>query len=517
MRCAVVSLARKKSGKWYARKAIPADVREAYGKREEKQSWPATLAEGQAKAELAAWLAPIEDRIAALRAHRTLATVTLTRRQSVKLAGEWYRAKVESEEPRFTDSSVVWDWDAEVLEILPEDDPEGVTEGQPLRPLPFIVEERDQLIFDRGLRLDAESAERLLQDMLRLYLDFLQLMQRRVAGDFGPDPVLSTLPTEDTLALKPKRAAKVSITGLFEDYAATGAAQPHTVRKWRRVVQSFVEYLGHDDAEAVTRADVAAWLQSLVGKGLSVKTAQATYRAAIARVFSTAVGFGRLRDNPAARAMVIGPKPKQVHRRDISDDEARTILKAALGPHSETLSERHALARRWVPWICAYTGARVGEITQMRAGDILQEDGVWVFHITPEAGSVKTSKARYVPIHSHLIEQGVLQLARAGSKEPLFYDPKAARQGDAVQPQPKQLASKLAKWVRDLGVSEVPQPNHGWRHRFKTMSRLASVDRAAADVMQGHAPRTEGDKYGAWPPRVLQPEVEKLPRYAVNG
>lgn len=516
MRCAVVSLARKKSGKWYARKAIPADVRETYGKREEKQSWPATLTEGQAKAELAAWLAPIEDRIAALRAHLTFTTVTLTRRQSLKLAGEWYRAKVEAEESRFTEAPGVWDWDADVIAILPEDDPEGVTEGQPLRPLPFIVEERDRLVVALGLRLDARSAEQLLQDMLRLYLDFLQLMQRRVAGDFGPDPVLAVLPTYDAPPPQAKRAVAVSITKLFDDYAATGALQAHTVRKWRSAVQSFVEHLGHDDAQAVTRADVSAWLQSLVSKGLSVKTVRGTYRAAVARVFSSAVGFGRLKVDPAARAMVIGPKAKQVHRRSISDEEARTILKAAVGPHRENLSERHALARRWVPWICAYTGARVGEITQLRAGDILQEDGVWVFRITPEAGSVKTGQARYVPIHSHLIEQGVLRLAQPGSTDPLFYDPKAARQDGAAQPQPKQLASKLAKWVRDLGVRDVPQPNHGWRHRFKTTARLSGLDRAAADMMQGHAPRTEGDKYGEWPPRVLLPEVEKLPRFIVT-
>lgn len=515
MRYAVVSLTRKKSGRWYARKVIPADVRERYGKREEKQTWPPALTEGQAKAELAAWLAPIEDRIAALRAHQTMATVTLTRRQSVKLAGEWYRSKVDAEEPRFTEMPGVWDWDADVLAILPEEGAEGLAEGKPLRPLPFIVAERDELVLARGLRLERGSAEQLLQDMLRLYLEFLQLMQRRVAGDFGPDPVLAVLPADDAPPPAPKRAVAVSITKLFEDYAATGTLQPHTVSKWRSAVQSFVEHLGHDDAQAVTRLDVSGWLQSLVSKGLSVKTVRGTYRAAIARVFSYAVGCGRVNDDPAARAMVIGPKAKQVHRRDISDEEARTILRAALGPHPETLSEHHSLARRWVPWICAYTGARVGEVTQLRAGDILQEDGVWVFHITPEAGSVKTGQARYVPIHSHLIEQGVLRLAKPGSTEPIFYDPKAARQEAAAQPQPKQLASKLAKWVRDLGVTDVPQPNHGWRHRFKTTARLSGVDRAAADMMQGHAPRTEGDKYGEWPPRVLLREVEKLPRFAI--
>ncbi|MBJ7407641.1 MAG: hypothetical protein JHD07_31860 [Bradyrhizobium sp.] len=33
--------------------------------------------------------------------------------------------------------------------------------------------------------------------------------------------------------------------------------------------------------------------------------------------------------------------------------------------------EEHAKARRWVPWICAYTGARVNEI----AGRIEDEEG----------------------------------------------------------------------------------------------------------------------------------------------
>jgi len=68
MGIAMVSLTRTKSGLWKARKAIPADVREAYGKREEKKTWPAELAAGQAKAELATWLTPIEERIGMLRA-----------------------------------------------------------------------------------------------------------------------------------------------------------------------------------------------------------------------------------------------------------------------------------------------------------------------------------------------------------------------------------------------------------------------------------------------------------------
>ena len=98
MAFAMVGLKRSKTGLWTARKEIPGDVRAAYGKREEKKSWPADLTAGQAKAELAAWPIPIEERIAAQRAMAGQTPVTLTKRHARALAGEWYRAKVAQHE-----------------------------------------------------------------------------------------------------------------------------------------------------------------------------------------------------------------------------------------------------------------------------------------------------------------------------------------------------------------------------------------------------------------------------------
>lgn len=51
MAVAMPSLKRNlSSGNWVARKVIPADVREVFGKREAKRAWPATLSEPEAKA-----------------------------------------------------------------------------------------------------------------------------------------------------------------------------------------------------------------------------------------------------------------------------------------------------------------------------------------------------------------------------------------------------------------------------------------------------------------------------------
>ena len=42
------------------------------------------------------------------------------------------------------------------------------------------------------------------------------------------------------------------------------------------------------------------------------------------------------------------------------------------------------------------------------------------------------------------------------------------------------------------------------------------MDLATLDAIQGHAPKTEGEKYGEWPVAALYRELTKLPRYEVS-
>lgn len=302
---------------------------------------------------------------------------------------------------------------------------------------------------------------------------------------------------------------ELSILGLFDSYAASGAPSKNTARRWRGKVVKLVEHLGHDDAHRVTRADLNGWTAALVAQGLSTKTVVDGYLPAVRSAFAVAYEDEAIPSNPASGLKVRGPKTIKLRERDLTDDEAVTILRASLEPQSERLSPEHALARRWVPWLCAYTGARVGEITQLRAKDIVHESGIWCINITPEAGSVKTDEARLVPLHSHLVEQGVADLAMVGDETPLFYTQSA---GSEVNPGSKLRASDIAKWVRSQGVT-APQPNHGWRHRFKTKARVAEIPEYLADKIQGHVAATQGRNYGSNPLALMRDAIEKLPRY----
>jgi integrase len=66
-----------------------------------------------------------------------------------------------------------------------------------------------------------------------------------------------------------------------------------------------------------------------------------------------------------------------------TDEEAAIVFAATLAPMSAQLPPDQRAARRWIPWLCCYTGARVGEIAQLRREDLHQEQGVWLLWITP--------------------------------------------------------------------------------------------------------------------------------------
>jgi hypothetical protein len=68
-------------------------------------------------------------------------------------------------------------------------------------------------------------------------------------------------------------------------------------------------------------------------------------------------------------------------------EEWRTILSGAcaIGAPKTTFQG----AQRWVSWLCAYSGARPGEITQLREMDIQHRDHVTVMLLTPDAGTIK--------------------------------------------------------------------------------------------------------------------------------
>jgi integrase len=312
-----------------------------------------------------------------------------------------------------------------------------------------------------------------------------------------------------------------SIRDLFAGYTKAKDLRAATIKRWKPVIEQFISFLGHDNAAKTKVADVMSWRDYLQrddreGGPLNPTTVRDVYLAALKATFGWAVAERRIEANPVVSIVVWAPKKPKLRAKSLSRSEVRTILRGTLAPQPNALGPRHALARRWVPWLCAYTGARVNEITQIRGTDVALIEEVWTLQITPEAGSQKNNTARIVPLHSHLVEQGFPKVAEAAGSAPIFYDPELARGGKPANPQYKKVGERLAEWVRELGVTDpLVQPNHGWRHLFKTIGRTHGMEAEARDGFTGHASRTEGENYGEREIPYLARELEKFPRFEV--
>lgn len=313
-------------------------------------------------------------------------------------------------------------------------------------------------------------------------------------------------------------ASYASLLDLFDDYARTSGARVKTTKEWRPHVERLVEFLGHDNAASITALHIVKWVEHLEaapskrGQPLSPQTVRKSYLPAVRLALGAGVRQGLLSQNVAEKLPLPRiRKPVQSRERDFRTEEIVAILSRSLQPQAGRVQEPLRRAIRWAGWLCAYSGARVGEILQLRSQDVAQMDGIWSMHITPEAGSTKTDKPRWVPIHEHLLAQGFVEVAQRANG-PLFYP--EGRTG--VEPY-KPNYNRYREWVRTFLKDKSVQPCHAWRHTFKTLGRDCGMDADTLDAIQGHTPPTEGKAYGSFSIKKKATELEKLPRYPVDA
>ncbi|QTD54619.1 hypothetical protein [Parasphingorhabdus cellanae] len=316
-------------------------------------------------------------------------------------------------------------------------------------------------------------------------------------------------------------ANKFSILSLFDQYAAVAGRNPKTMAQWRSYIKSLVLFIRHDDANAVNHDQVVAWRNHLrdkvryKGKPLAAKTINGSYLGSVSALFAWAKGDGLIAKNPTTEVTRVKlPKQPKLREKEFTNEEWRTILSATLLELKGRPRDDFRNAVRWCPWLMAYSGARVGEVTQLRKEDIQTHEGIPCMRITPEAGRVKTNEARMVPLHAHLLEQGFLSFVDGRLDGPLFFNPSLRSADNAINRQANRLGSKIAEWVRGLGVSGV-KPNHGWRHLFNTIGTSCGMNERARLAIMGHSGRTVNDDYGSVSLPFKAEELAKFPRFEV--
>jgi integrase len=526
-------LAPTNKGGFIARKVIPFDVRDEYaklfGQRAEERLNTGPLPVSLARAKHREWSSDIEARIANIRAVRKGEGRALTPKEARALAGEWYHW--------FTARMASHNWPADVWgdyqwrvysEFYGPAMAGGVFSGDPLdfwerdsamreRVRPIIADEvkSNQFLAAKRLVLTAASRDMFLDYVTRDFFAALALLARRARGDHGPDKWAEQFPGYEV-------AADPSLTpwSLFERWIAKGKPASSTVNRWRAVFQRLQSDFPSNSAAALLPEQMQEWANRLIEPGRTAGTVAHIWVGAARTVFAWAIDEKLVSRNPFTGWRVKVPKKMRMREtKSFTDGEIETILSSALAIEVRSKSDA---AKRWCPWLAAYSGARMGELTQLRGVDILERDGVHAIKISPEAGTTKTGKARTVPLHEHLVAQGFLAFAKASGAGPLFYNERKQPSAPIDPSNPRKpryvkAREQLATWVRSLDVNDPElSPNHAWRHTFKAVGFRSGMSEKVLDVIVGHAPSSVGRGYGEPTLADKTKELHKFPRYKIS-
>jgi integrase len=388
---------------------------------------------------------------------------------------------------------------------------ENAKAREQVRPLVADRAETAQFLHSKRLRLDVASREMFLDFACKDFFEAIDVLKRRARGDYGPEKHAAFERSTDP-ALTPWM--------LFARWIAETRPTDATVDRWRSVFLKLQE--AFPACGGITPELAQDWARGLIGSDRSARTVSDVWVVAPRTVFGWARSQRLIGQNPFTEVRI--RVPRKVTTRDngkaFASDEIKKILSASLAiTQARTKMEA---AKRWVPWLCAYTGARSGEIAQLRGADYVEQEGVEAILITPAAGTVKTKQARVVPLHEHLIEQGFREFVMASGKGPLFYSeqktPTAAP--DATNPPKKRyvkVRERIAGWVRELGVTDPEvQPNHAWRHTFKQVCDRYHISERVSDAIAGHAAFTVGRGYGAPSLKDKAAGLKRFPRYQIE-
>lgn len=263
-----------------------------------------------------------------------------------------------------------------------------------------------------------------------------------------------------------------------------------SVRKYKKAAAEFVAWRrtqgmfkpDAEDASNITLGEAEKWRFEMQ---TSSKLSNRTINDKLSCI-STIITWGRHlyrfefhpSGNPLAEIRKLDYRTTDSDSRTYTIKEAVSVLKAA---RRETEPRR-----RWLPWICAYSGMRIEEAGQLEVEDFSKVEGRWFIRISSGGGrSLKTASShRTIPVHPSLEAEGLCEYVLSVGSGRLF----ASRR---IQPH-------MSEWVREVvGIDRKElSPNHGWRHFFEDMCRLANMPDASREYITGRASGKSASLYG---------------------
>lgn len=498
-----------------ARKVIPPDVRHVFGKtefvRSLRTSDPAAAKRLQAEI-MAEW----ERQIGAARAQLRGELKYLSQREVLAIAGEWYAAEVAEWEDD-PGQAAGWDgWLDSVAAAADEAAMEEAGEDWQYVPNEQGLTEAAEVLRRRGIAAEPGSLRRFAAALIHAKVRFAATMKRRAEGDYSPDQYLPLYPKHpasvpSALAAAPHggSAKPLPAAELVAAWAAERKPSAATRAKYEGTFRRIASFLGFDDLRRIAPEDVVRFKRHRLDvEKRDVGTVEDDVRNAGA-VCRWGERNRLLSSNPFQNLAPEATRKVVPSRVPYDDADAAKILAAA---------RLEAGWLRWAPWLLCFTGARLGELAELRRGDVREEAGVPFLDVRPhETRPGKNAiMQRMIPLHPALIAEGFLAYVSelpADPNGPLFPSITPDPHGKRTTP----AQTKLGRWMRDRVQITDPKkaPAHSWRHRMEDELRKVRAPEEVQDAITGrHNPRNAGAGYGkgfrGMPAEVLR-ELARIP------
>lgn len=362
-------------------------------------------------------------------------------------------------------------------------------------------------------------------------LDFLAAERRalrdiraRLDGEIVPTPAISN------------QASGPPISKAFEDWSkgspARGAKKPGAavVAEGRVILRHFIELHGDLPVAAITKRHARELLsaEERIPKGLPSELRKLSVKALLARNLnayapraaatvnkSVQIMGGVLRraerdghvdhlahwSNPFHK-IAVETNPQDAEPYEAFDtQELNRLFASPVFAQGERPQGGKGDAAFWFPVLGLLTGARRGELAQLRAGDIKQDadTDVWFvdFHTAADGNRLKTAASRRkTPLHPVLAGMGLVDYAQGRLKAhgpnasllPCFAAP--------VEPKTKAWTKWFSRYLARHVVDHPSKSFHSFRGTFKRFARAAGCEEHVIDALVGHAANSVGRGYG---------------------
>jgi integrase len=310
---------------------------------------------------------------------------------------------------------------------------------------------------------------------------------------------------------------------ILENWGVRTAAQNEATFK------QLIEVIGDIPIAAVTKSVVRDYKQTLLSypanryKGKRrektleqlleegcVSISLETVRNIMGRVssfFNWLVKQGYREDNPFS-----GVAPRRAHsarseRSPFNDDDLKLLFGTAI--YKDKIYAHDW--QYWLPLLGLYTGARLEELCQLKGQDFKVVDGCHYLDIHGEGDTqnrVKTpSSIRKIPVHSELINLGLLDVVNKRSRECFLFNLKRINTN---------LGHLPSKWFSgykaSLGLPKGTKVFHSFRHTLRDKLTLSGVPNEQIRELLGH--EQIGETFGRYgssiPVKVLAESLERL-------